>query len=195
MDNIGDNGSMKKKFKLLIIALVYLGVCFGIGQYRNYLRNNGDNKNDVMATDGVVMTDKADEIWNSIEFQGVEETSDNPWNFNAGIIDMDGEGKCILLTPNTAVIISVDGVMDKLNFGYEIHPWVKELSDGAELLIQLLDKDGNIIYDEKVMVDSHSEKKSYELSINEYGKVQKIKIVCNNGNQNDDNGDWVVLSK
>lgn len=186
---------MKKNIKLLLIAALYLGVCYGVGQYRNSLKEGSD----ITQVDTATSEDKSiaeeKKMWDNISFEGVKETTDTPWNFNAGIFDMEGEGECILLTPNTAVTVANLENMDKLSFQYEIHPWVKDASDGAGLLVWVLDKDNNIITESTVEVDTNSEWMKYELDLSEYDNAVSAKIQCNNGGNGDDAGDWVVLKK
>lgn len=187
---------MEKKIKLLLIVAVCIGACYGIGQYRNSLKENiGISQEDTVYSENENCSEDEinEEIWSNISFEGVKKTEDNPWNFNAGIFNMDGEGKCILLTPSTAVtVVNLENV-DKLSFQYEIHPQVKDVSDGAELLIWGLDKDNNIICEFNVEVDANSEWKKYELDLNEYADVIAVKIQCNNGRNGDDSGDWVII--
>lgn len=74
-----------------------------------------------------------------------------------------------------------------------IHPWVKDVSDGAGILIWLMDNEDAILYEERVSVNNEEEWKNFQLSLNQYDSVHKIKVHCNNGENGDDSGDWVVI--
>lgn len=197
---------MKKGIKLLIIAVAYLAICYSIGQYRNSLTKNGV-ASDKLATEEKVnmVTEQTEEsgskesddleIWDNLFFTGVKETSDTPWNMNAGVFDMEENGKCILLMPNTAVTIKNIQDRDELAFEYEIHPWVKDSSDGAGIIIWLLDDQNNIIFEDTMIVDCNKEWQFYTLELAEYPMVASIEILCNNGANNNDEGDWVILRR
>lgn len=184
---------MKKSIKLLLIAVIYLSVCYGVGQYRNLLKEGADATESNTADSENAANSGETEMWDSISFEGVKETTDTPWNFNAGIFDMEGEGACILLTPNTAVTVANLEDIDSLSFRYEIHPWVKDASDGAGLLIWILDVDENIIDEFTAEVKCNNEWQNYELDLDKYENAESVKIQCNNGENGDDSGDWVVI--
>lgn len=131
--------------------------------------------------------------WGSgnISFEGSKETSDNPWGTTAGVIEME-EGKCILLTPNTSFSIRQLKDAGKFNFSYEIHPWVRENSDGAGILIWIMDEEDTILHEEVIKVDKEEEWKIFELDLTQYDGASQIKVLCNNGGGNDD-GDWVIV--
>lgn len=128
---------------------------------------------------------------NGVVFEGAQNTSDNPWNTTAGWIKIEEED-CILLTPNTAVTFEITE-SKTLSFDYMIHPWVKDVSDGAGILIWLMDNEDAILYEEGVSVNNEEEWKNFQLSLNQYDSVHKIKVHCNNGENGDDSGDWVVI--
>lgn len=134
------------------------------------------------------------ELWSSLTFEGQKEVDDTPWGYNAGIIDVDNDS-CILLTPNTAVTINDISGEESISFAYELHPWVRENSDGAGLLVRLLDKDENILYEDNLTVSKDADWSSYELNMQAYPEVCAVKIYCNNGENNDDSADWVILRR
>lgn len=127
-----------------------------------------------------------------LSFEGSQETSDNPWNTTAGWIDTEEDGRCIFLTPNTATFFEITGV-ETLSFDCEIHPWVKASSDGAGILVWVMDNEDTILYQEEIFVDAKDSWKKVELDLRPYKSVEKIKILCNNGKNEDDNGDWVLV--
>jgi hypothetical protein len=168
---------MKKSVKLVAAVVVYLGVCYGIGQYRIISQN----------------TEEADVVGEQLVFEGASDTADTPWNITAGTFEMEDEGECILLTPNTAVeLLDVEGVSE-FSFSYEIHPWVSESSDGAGLILWCLDEKDDILFEDSIDVDSEVQWQEYTLKLDEIENASKIKIACNNGANDDDVCDWVVL--
>ena len=128
----------------------------------------------------------------NLSFEGSQETFDNPWNTTAGWIDTEEDGRCIFLTPNTAVFFEITGA-ETLVFDYELHPWVKENSDGAGILLWVMDEEDTILYQEEIFVDAKDSWKRVELDLRPYKSVGRIKMLCNNGKNEDDNGDWVLV--
>lgn len=126
-------------------------------------------------------------------FEGSQETSDNPWNTTAGVIEMEEVGEVIFLTPNTSVSFPQAAELTSLDFSYTIHPWVKENSDGAGLLLRLLNDEDEIIYEEEIIVSGEDEWMDYHLDITKCDGVTTIKLACNNGLNDDDACDWVML--
>lgn len=189
---------MKKCIKLLCIAAVYLVSCYGIGQYRNIHNKNVDevvNENkteEISAEHSEEHQENTLDVWNNVVFEGVRNTEDTPWNFNAGVIDVDGN-ECFLLTPNTSMTLKDISKEATVSFEYEIHPWVRENSDGAGLLVWVLDSEDNILFEDNIIVENSVEWCTYELNIKEYPKAVSVKIYCNNGQNNDDSADWVIL--
>lgn len=187
------------------VTVVIAGVClsligaWGIGQGLKIHRQNMQEISETHEIDSteieeVSTIDIAKEEnapSNGIIFEGAQSTSDNPWNTTAGWIKVEDED-CILLTPNTAVALEI--IEPKIiSFDYMIHPWVKDASDGAGILIWLMDNEEAILYEERVSVSNDAEWENFQLNLNQYDSVQKIKIHCNNGKNGDDSGDWVVL--
>ncbi len=131
-------------------------------------------------------------VWSDVTFEGQKEVDDTPWGFNAGVIDVDGDS-CILLTPNTAVTLQNVVGEKKVSFDYQLHPWVKENSDGAGLLVRVLDEKGNILFEDSLQVDKDAAWSRYEVSLEEYPEAVSAKVYCNNGENGDDSADWVIL--
>lgn len=132
-------------------------------------------------------------IWDTVSFDGNQETTDNPWGMTAGWFEMEGEGKCILLTPNTSVQLNdVDPNMT-LSFDYEIHPWVKDKSDGVGVLVWVLDSEDSILFKEDISVNCQNEWQGYQLDISQYDGAAKVKLYCNNGENENDDGDWLII--
>lgn len=123
-------------------------------------------------------------------FEGVQEFSGTPWNINAGKILMEDETTCLFLTPNTSVEVALE---ENVCFSYRIHHWVSASSDGAGLMVWLLDEQNGILYEEEIFVDAEANWEKYKLNLENYPEAKKVKILCNNGKADDDSCDWVII--
>ncbi len=74
-----------------------------------------------------------------------------------------------------------------------MHTWVKGNSDGAGLLVRLLDEKGSILFEDRLQVDKDAVWSRYEVSLEEYPEAVSVKVYCNNGENGDDSADWVIL--
>lgn len=159
------------------------------------------NDNDISTTETVSVNEMSNtdsyQIWQDyyVNFEGAVETNDNPWGYTAGIIDTDTDGRCLLITPNTAVQINDLTTSDSLELQFMIHPWVSRSSDGAGILIWYLDKENNILGQEDISIDNSDKWQNYEINKEKYVDTAKVKILANNGSNNDDSADWVIIKK
>ena len=80
----------------------------------------------------------------SVIIEGMVETDGNPWKITAGKILMEDESSCVFLTPNTSALVDIES--KSFCIYYCIHPWVKEYSDGAGLIVWLLNEQNEILY-------------------------------------------------
>lgn len=182
---------VNKNVKLIIVAIVYLTVCWTLGHY--VFQKNEFGTNNVVFSDG-----KAQEVlsWDKyhIYVDGNTRTFDNPWGYTAGLIDVDTvEDQCVLLTPNTSLTFCRLDEISSITLSAEIHPWVSELSDGAELIIHFMNQDGVVIDEDKIDVIHDDGWINIQYSLNGYPDVSSINIACNNGINDDDSGDWIIL--
>lgn len=130
----------------------------------------------------------------TVQFDGVKTTEDTPWGFNAGIIDSDEQSQWILLNPNTSVLI-YDAKDDMQSSLYaRVHPWVAELSDGVGILVWYMDDEDNTVYQQEISVDNSDKWKPLNLDSDHFSEAASIKLLCNNGINNDDTGDWLIIS-
>lgn len=168
---------------LFIIGIVAFGLlCLTIGfACSSLFRKTGENKT----------TDSFD-IFSSVSFEGVQKTKDIPWNYTAGIFDME-QGQCILLTPNTSVELKGDNSPASWSFQYKIHPWVQEGSDGAGLLIWVMDAEENILYSDELSVSADDQWKDYHIDLSPFEAATKIKLLCNNSPADNDDCDWIII--
>ena len=120
-------------------------------------------------------------------------TQDNPWGTTAGVIDTDEDGQCLLLTPNTSAVLARPEGNGGIHLAMRVHPWVAEASDGAGLLIWLLDAEDNILHEDNVLLSNSPDFVEYRQDFAEYPEATHLKLLCNNGSNDDDSGDWVVV--
>lgn len=175
---------------ILGFSIVWLVGCWWIGQQRNIRNSSKDVPTDQFSDSSI---NNESQRYDSVQFEGKQEGADNPWNMTAGIFEMEGEGECIFLTPNTAALLEEIENMSFFSFCCEIHPWVRESSDGAGLVIWIMDREDTILHQEDIRIDREENWKTIQLDLSLYSEAKKIKIFCNNGGNGDDSGDWVVL--
>ena len=198
---------MKKYTKVLIGIVIVLLICFGIGRINNRNKSikNEQNNNVVIennqqeenqdAIQNVETQEEKSSIWNYVSYEGHVETTDNPWGMTAGTFDMEGESTCAFLTPNTAVILNNVNATETLKFSYKIHPWMQETSDGVGFIIWLLDGNDTILSTSDFYVTNENKWMDCQIDMVSYPDVRKVKILCNNGKNNDDSGDWLIIRK
>lgn len=149
--------------------------------------NKVNNSNDVSG--------EYEKKWGNYQFEiiGSEKTEDNPWGYTAGIINMDGEGECILLTPNTELVLEDVAEDSVISLELMIHPWVAESSDGAGILVRIRDTSGNIVAEDEINIGKEESWIPVEYHIDQYSEVSSVEFLCNNGPAGDDAADWVVI--
>lgn len=171
---------MKKRVSMVIGIMIFGFLCL----------LSGINNNNKEATPNEYSYDG----FTSVTFEGVKATEDIPWKYTAGIFDMDF-GKSILLTPNTSVELGNMGDSCSWSFQYRIHPWVSENSDGAGLIIWILDSEGNILSADEVQISNSNDWQDYQVDFSSFERASQVKILCNNGLFNNDECDWVIIKK
>lgn len=181
---------MRKKIKLLVLAAVYLGICWGIGQFRqtkNSADSQGADQNITLADQGVA------DVWKKAVFEGNQKTDDTPWGITAGWFEMEGEGSCILLLPDTKVTFGLSGMTDEISFYCQIHPWVKDSSDGVGLIIDLYDEANHTIERTELEIGNKDNWLEYKVDLKKYATATGLKLSCDEGESKDDTCDWLVL--
>ena len=132
--------------------------------------------------------------WN-LTFENVNTVSDNPWGITAGMIQEESEGECIFLTPNTSVVIDgldLEMIKTGVSMDFEIHPWVSENSDGAGIIVWYMNDAGKIIAQDEWAISNQEAWQEYILHCDSED-VTKVKLLCNNGENDDDSADWVLI--
>lgn len=125
-----------------------------------------------------------------MEFEGAVAVRDNPWGTTAGLIEDEQYGRCIFMTPNTSITVAGLEAADSIVFQPSIHYAVIDNTDGAGLLIWILDKDNTILEQQEILIPPEHGTK-VEISLPE--SADKIKVLCNNGIDDDDCGDWIII--
>ena len=181
----GEEVEMKKKLPVVAGMLILGLICLGIGIICSFRRQNAD-------VDTPITSTYSYDIFPSVTFDGAAGSEDIPWKYTAGIFDMDW-GRSILLTPNTAVNLQGTEGNDLWSFEYRIHPWVNDGSDGAGLVVWILDDRENILFSDELYVDSQDDWQEYHIELNTWNSADKIRILCNNGRLNNDECDWIII--
>ena len=194
---------MKKYMTLLIAVAVSLSCCWFIGQKIHQDKPEPEvqtssheeiiQQSEIQELSELETVQKVAVLADIVDFDGANETSDNPWNVTAGMIDVENEGECIFLTPNTSAKIELTNQDKEVSFQYQIHPWMKETSSGAGIVIWILDQQDTILCTEELEIDAESDWTEYKLDLTDYSDACDIKILCNNGDDDNDSGDWVII--
>lgn len=194
---------MKKYMTLLMAVVVSLSCCWFIGQKIHQGKPKADvqsssneeiiQQSEIQETRELETIHEKDALADIVDFDGANETSDNPWNVTAGMIDVENEGECIFLTPNTSAKIELTNQDKEVSFQYQIHPWMKETSSGAGIVIWVLDHQDTILCTEELEINAKNGWTEYKLDLEDYSDASNIKILCNNGDDDNDSGDWVII--
>lgn len=184
---------MKAIMKILIMFFFSCVVAYLIGQKIVVPLTSGGTNQEMFSVSSDFIACFDDGIVDNFK-----KTEDNPWNKNIGKIEDDVIGESILMTPNTSVVFS--RTLDENNTllcEYMIHPWMKEVSDGADLTFVITDKDsGDVYVEKKVFVSKEDNHKKLGFSLKDCeGKAVDIKIVAGNGENDNTDGDWIVFTK
>ncbi len=179
----------KKRLITGIIILIWLLGCYFIGQvthpqaktfYENVSSNSTSTED---YNEGTAEQELQNEEGNGsvpeetdVTFFDVQQlsTDDIPWGFNAGIIILEDGSEAWLLTPGAS--LTFNSIGDTI-LEYQIHPWMKEVSDGATLIL-------STETDQKVL-DVTGDSQEFCTG------VGYIKLELINSEKND--GDWVII--
>jgi len=114
----------------------------------------------------------------SVTFINMQEVSTDeiPWGFTAGIISLDDGSEAWLLTPETGIQYESTG---ETTLRCCIHPWMKDLSDGASLQITYNDN-SELLAVGQGWTECH---------IPTNAGLFQINVLSTDNN----NGDWVII--
>ncbi len=190
----------KKNIIVFVILTISFMACWGIGQKLQgedsvHMETGLPTNEEDAESSPQVSCESADfeqDWFAGAIFENASETSDNPWGITAGMIETE-EGKCIFLTPNTAVCFANLDKIKGLEFSYRIHPWVQADSDGAGIDVTLFDREEKILYQEMIRVDADTSWTEYGLNLSEYPLADTVRLSCNSGENDEASCDWVIL--
>jgi len=200
-----------KKFWAPIFIVCFLLLGYIIGQVRKNIRADQKLETEISEVNEAVSDSSADNSlsidgtnsydsvdaneWSSynITFENSNKTTDTPWGYTAGIVEVDDIGKCAFLTPNTSFTLSDLDANSKISLQAKLHPWIAEQSDGAGVIVWIMDENGDIINVDKIDINNGDSWVNIQYSIGEYENASQIKFLCNNGKNDDDVCDWVIF--
>lgn len=141
------------------------------------------------------------EHFDELTFEGKKEVSkdDNPWGSTVAKIEDDTMGTSIMMVQGTGMSMDyhVNG-SESIEWRYNIHPWVTELSDGMSLYVRVY-ADGDFTNPRmrrSYVVSPDTDFHEIELPLDEFqDRDIRIKFSTDNGGYGDDAGDWLVLSR
>lgn len=179
---------MRSRIKITIIILVAIAICGIIAT-----KNNVTNQKIALGELPSPEYSENSQRWGTCEitFEGAHPVDDNPWKFNAGIIKDLGDS--LLLTPNTSVILLKYPPDQTIQLKCQIFPQVADISDGGGVIIQILDASDNVIDQKECFIPPDKEWHDIEIPVKDFPNADKIKLLCNNGTNNNSDADWLIF--
>lgn len=172
-----------KKVNGIIIFLIVLVV--GLFLYKNFEHSFLDTTEEYSVL----------EYFDSLELIGVADTGDNPWGKNLSLIGGRDGNNAVLFTPNTGIYINnVTGEDVGISFDYYIYDEMINISDGMNILIKIFDSNDKVVKEDKINVKSNRNINRYNKSFKlDKDRKYSIQIMCDNGIEDDDEGDWLIV--
>lgn len=125
-------------------------------------------------------------------FEGVKETTDTPYGFNAGFIDDESIGGAVILLPNTAMWLGGTEEYSTLTLTYKIHPWVAKSSDGCVVNVDAVkDGESTSIYQKQI---SSTDEVTENIDISATNTCDYYRIYLTNTKDMNEDGDWLVFT-
>ena len=138
------------------------------------------------------------EEFSNLTLIGQNAVDDNPWGSNLTVFEDEERGTCLLMTPGTEVsaryLVQEE---DALCWNCGIHPWMAEISDGAELTITVcgIDQD-EIRIIESFQITAADTYEQDSISLTEFvGTEVQLTLSVGNGNNDDSSGDWLIFDQ
>ncbi len=185
----------------VIILLVYLFVAIPYV----YWQDAQDTRAEKEAAETTGTSDTADSSvsgekidLNTVQFVGSTATEENPWGTTAGLIQIEDVGECIFLTPNTSAEIELENPEGKsIAFKYEIYSQVRDASDGADIFVEVfVNGEEEASISKMFAVTAESDWAEAVVPVDEEGVENiRVKISCRNGEQGNDDADWVLINR
>lgn len=135
-----------------------------------------------------------------LTFEGQQQMAADsiPWQTNCGIVeDSEGLGSCLFLTPNTAVAFACSPESTQsLALETQIYPAVQAASDGCSLRVQIFAEGSQQpLADDTLQIASTQQAQSFTVDLSPYaGQNIWVRLACGNGENNNDDGDWLFFT-
>lgn len=138
--------------------------------------------------------------FDNLLFDGKQEvdTADIPWGSTIARIQDEEAGPSIMMVQGTELKAKYHvKENESIQWSYNIHPWVSELSDGMSLYVRVyVEGDENAKLRRSYIVKPGDAYISVVLSLNEFlDQDVIISFSTDNGGNGDSAGDWLVLSR
>ncbi len=181
----------KKRMITGTVIIIWLLGCYFIGQALHPRENtiSAAVESDMSSAENNIEETTEQEVTPDEEKAGATEnvtvtfinaqqvgTEEIPWGLSAGIISLEDGSEAWLLTPGTILCCESP---DRIRLEYRIHPWMKDISNGAMM-----------------EVSSETDQKTFDIGITPQeivvgpGQVRLELLHTDN-----DNGDWVIIQQ
>ncbi|QUC66666.1 hypothetical protein [Aristaeella hokkaidonensis] len=162
----------KKRLITYTLVVVWLVGCYFIGQSIHSNSATNDSKGTESASVETGIKESAISIINAQQIS----TDEIPWGFTAGVISEEDGSNAWLLTPGTGLQVEIT---EDVIVRYEIHPWMKDTSDGASLRIEYNETNETL--------KAEQDWKNY--SVPQSAHTVRIEVMSTDN----DDGDWVII--
>lgn len=138
------------------------------------------------------------EEFSNLTLIGQNAVNDNPWGSNLTVFEDEERGTCLLMTPGTEVSARYwVQEEDTLCWDCGIHPWMAEISDGAELTITVCGIDQDEIRTiESFQITTVDTYEQGSISLTEFvGTEVQLTLSVGNGKNDDSSGDWLIFDQ
>ncbi len=194
-----------KKFIMVTgLVIIVLFICYLIGQ--NIVLPNRMKADGYLDINGRIPEYSILENVNNFAFGG-QKDMDVLGGKSISMVDLNKDnselseswlGKSIFMTPGTSMAqrMKFKKNYNKISFKYAMYPTIsKEISDGANIVIELYGDEGKKPILRKVYeVTPEKDFESVELDISKINNTEMtLAISCNNGLNNNEDGDWVLI--
>lgn len=136
----------------------------------------------------------------ALTFEGQQKVNAEtiPWKVNCGVVEDEELGNCLFLTPNTALAFGCKPEAGQvLNFDAQIYPEVQSVSDGCSIRVQIFAASSEkLLADATLQIASSAQAQNCKVDLSDYaGQELWIRLACGNGAHDNDEGDWLFLTR
>ena len=128
-----------------------------------------------------------------LSYSGANPNEETPWGYNVGPIWMEDEAmSALLLVAGTSC--SMNGLRSgELSIKYKIHPWMTNVSPGANMFLSVSNHIGEIIFEDQLEVLPESDWKEYKIQNQIVEKGYRLSVACKNITSSDC-GNWLIVA-